>query len=395
MHGVKLNKADKDSIWTAKFTVSEFLKRLTYSYWRKSYQVSLHIIRVFLVVSFIAVVIATLAECHPVDHYWQVVPDPGPQCRQQYAQLITMAAADVITDILLIVFPLTILIPTGMPMMRKFKLGALFSINSILIAITTVRVINVVNNQGKQQRRTVFASGEIVAAAAVSNCVIVGSFLRDRGVKKAKWRSSGHSDSIAGGSILPEGGPQSRRTTLGNLVEAGDSDEELFKDMNYRSQLADPNRESSVPRKAQAVSHADLESHDSRANSLHPHTDSRSSSVTRGRPRLGKKASSNSGRGLGARPTRLVKTVTFSDPGGLLDSADSDVTTIDMAETAGPSRMPLFGNLSTIDTAGRVPTADRASETTRAGSMAELQDIGGLLPPERRQEDDDIIKEIH
>lgn len=102
----------------AKFTVSEFLKRLTQQVWRRSYQIGLQFIRWFLVLTFIGVVIATLSECRPFTHYWQVVPDPGPQCRQGYAQLITMGTSDVITDLLLIVFPIPIVLRSAMPMKR-------------------------------------------------------------------------------------------------------------------------------------------------------------------------------------------------------------------------------------------------------------------------------------
>jgi hypothetical protein len=70
------------SIWMAKFTVSEFLKRLTERFWKKGYEWCLRGIRIFLFVTFITVFIATLAECHPFRKYWQVIPDPGPQCRQ-------------------------------------------------------------------------------------------------------------------------------------------------------------------------------------------------------------------------------------------------------------------------------------------------------------------------
>ena len=304
-----------------------------------------------------------------------------------------MASADVITDVLLIALPLTILIPSGMPLMRRFKLGSLFSISSVLIAITIVRVVAVIHNNGKQQRRTVYASGEILAAAAVSNAVVLGSFLRDRGVKKAKWRGSALSDSINNASANgTQVDPESRRHTLGNIVAAGESDEHLFQDMCYRSGLAGSQGESVVPRPAQAVSNADLEHHDYRSASI-PHNSSRGSSVSRGRPGPGKKASMSSGKNAAA-PNRLVKTVTFSDPGGLLDTASSDAsTTIDMIEVAGPSRPPMFGDTSGSEGTGPSRT-DQASENTRAGSMAELQDVGGLLYQERRPEDDDMIRVI-
>lgn len=60
-------------IWISKFTVSEFLKRITSAIWRRSYEITLHCIRVFLVATFIAVVIATLAECQPFDHVSKLI----------------------------------------------------------------------------------------------------------------------------------------------------------------------------------------------------------------------------------------------------------------------------------------------------------------------------------
>lgn len=57
------------SIWMAKFTVSVFLRRLTQCFWKKDYEWDLRGIRIFLVVTFVMVLIATLAECQPVTHY--------------------------------------------------------------------------------------------------------------------------------------------------------------------------------------------------------------------------------------------------------------------------------------------------------------------------------------
>jgi len=55
-----------------KWTISEFLKRLTATSWNRHYERVLQVIRGFLVVTFLAVVIGTLAECRPFSHYWQV-----------------------------------------------------------------------------------------------------------------------------------------------------------------------------------------------------------------------------------------------------------------------------------------------------------------------------------
>lgn len=155
--------------------------------WRRSLQVALQMIYYFLASTLIAVVIATLAECQPFDHYWQVIPDPGMNCRAGYANLITMGTCDVITDLLLVAFPIPIVLMTNMPVKRKIALALSFALSLILVAITLYRVPMVIFHHGSQQYRSLLASLEILAATAVSNAVVIGSFVRDRGVKKLKF----------------------------------------------------------------------------------------------------------------------------------------------------------------------------------------------------------------
>ncbi|KAI9737543.1 MAG: hypothetical protein M1834_009698 [Cirrosporium novae-zelandiae] len=172
----------------AKFTVSEFLKRLMSAQWRESYERILDFVRYFLIITFIAVFIATLSECQPFDHYWQVVPDPGPKCRQGYAQLIAMGVCDIITDVILVIFPIPMVLVSNMRLKRKISLTLLFSMSLFMVAITSYRVPSVINRHGAQQYRTLLASLEILAAAAITNSIVIGSFIRDRGVKKQKFK---------------------------------------------------------------------------------------------------------------------------------------------------------------------------------------------------------------
>lgn len=226
-------------IWMAKFTVSEFLKRLTERFWKRGYEKGLRIIRIVLVVTFLLVVVATLAECHPTSHYWQVIPDPGPQCRQAYAQLLTMGVADIITDILLVAFPIPIIVRSGMPLKRKISLTALFSLSVMLIAVTGARMPMVIHRRGLQQFRTVFASSEILAATIVSNSIILGSFLRDRGVKKPKFKAPSTTDS-------GERRPSARRLT----DQTCSSDENLARSLGYRTKPELQEKTSSLARPA-------------------------------------------------------------------------------------------------------------------------------------------------
>ncbi|CAI7608633.1 unnamed protein product [Penicillium glandicola] len=184
-------------IWTAKVTVCEFLKRVTGLTWRRSTTFFLRFISFFLFSTLVAVVIATLAECQPFNHYWQVTPDPGPTCRTGYVNLITMGTCDVITDLFLVAFPVPIILMAQMPLKRKLALSSLFCLSLTLVGITCYRVPSVIAHKGSQQYRSLIASLEILAATAVSNVLVIGSFVRDRGIKKLKYKRAQGSASVS------------------------------------------------------------------------------------------------------------------------------------------------------------------------------------------------------
>ena len=83
-----------------------FLRTLTEAVWRNSHQRLLRYLHILLAVTFVGTVISVFAECQPFDHYWQVMPDPGPHCRQGSAHLFTMGSLNAITNVVLVVFPI-------------------------------------------------------------------------------------------------------------------------------------------------------------------------------------------------------------------------------------------------------------------------------------------------
>ena len=213
-------------IWIAKWTILEFLKRTignTAGSWHKSYELGMRLIDLFLVLTFIAVVIATLTECHPFSHYWQVVPTASPKCREGIAQLITMGVCDIITDLVLVFFPIPLVLASSMRMKRKISLILLFLLSLGLVGITAFRVPSTISRKSAQQYRSLLASLEILAASAVANAVIIGSFIRDRGVKKVKFRSM----SIGGGSTLDRTPTRNRSITIAHWG----SDDDLVRDL--------------------------------------------------------------------------------------------------------------------------------------------------------------------
>ncbi|TLD24618.1 Carbamoyl-phosphate synthase arginine-specific large chain [Venturia nashicola] len=340
-------------IWMAKFTISEFLKRLTSSFWRPQYEILLRGIRIFLAVTFIAVVIATLAECQPFHHYWQVIPDPGPQCRLGYAQLFTMGVSDIITDLLLIFFPIPIVVRAkAFTIRRKISLVLLFSLSLILVALTAYRVKSVIEHRGRQQYRSVSASGEILAAAAVANAIVIGSYLRDRGVKKQKFK---YNNSVSDSTERPT----TRRPTV--AFHSNESDEDLFKDMCYRTPALEERPEPRAPPMVASPCRTDSELSKEKDDYFQESTmDSDESDVKKS---VDIPLSPMTSHTRHCSPSKK-RNVSFSDVGGLLEDASSGSSTIAPSPT-------------TIHVQDWAPTPS----VPRRGSRQILSDLGGLLSP--------------
>ncbi|KAF2020830.1 hypothetical protein BU24DRAFT_9145 [Aaosphaeria arxii CBS 175.79] len=369
-------------IWTAKFTVSEFLKRMTERFWKRGYEFGLRGIRVFLAVTFVAVVIATLSECRPFNHYWQVIPDPGPQCRQGYAHLLTMGITDIITDLLLIFFPIPIIMRSGMGKRRKASLIALFSLSFALIAITGARIPLVIHRRGIQQFRTVFASSEILAAALVSNAIILGSFLRDRGPKKPKYKPSSATDSM------------DRRSSRRQTLQQWGSDEDLARSLGFR---ANPELVHEQDKAARPAPKADVGLLSRRSGQVVPFNDSNWNF-----PPAETTASRESG---GLDPTaravdeplvspRGARRVSFYDVGGLLENGQAPSPTDSVIAHDFATQQPRRGSRASIPTFSSsrttLPSARRSSRVLEESQDHELavrnsQQAAGPVPSETQR----------
>jgi hypothetical protein len=320
----------------------------------------LRFIRWFLLVTFIAVIIADLAECVPINHYWQVRPDPGPKCRQGYAWLITTGSANVITDLLLIFFPIPIIVRSHMPVKRKLQLVLLFGLSVLPIGTNLYQIPKIIEKHGVQQYRSLWASVEILFATGVANALVLGSFVRDRGVKKMKWKYASTTDSMDRVS--------SRR---GTVVQQWGSDEDLVRDLglgvdpelrgsvssSLKPRIAPMAVPGNIPIAARPLkdwrfpAHSDADSEDFEILKVPEQAHSPGDIST----------------------TLIPRKVSFFDVGGLLgpdqELRRTSSTTSDIA--AGSGAAP-----STASHDFAVPQTSSA----RRGSTVLLQDLGGLLP---------------
>lgn len=350
------------TLWTLKNTILEFFRRLNVT-WERSYEITLNVIRCTLVATFVAVIISDLAECHPFSHYWQVLPDPGGQCRQGYAQLLTMAACNVFTDLLLVVFPIPVIVRSGLNFKRKVQLILLFSLSLAPVTVTLYRVPHIIQDHGSQSSRSLYASVELLFATAAANAIVLGSFVRDRGVKKRRFKYG----SIAAGSLERSSGSESRRPTLnrhwGSL-------EDLARDTGFGVQpdlrQADSESQERLFTAAPALTASNDMNNWNFPGQKRTSVRSDDSLLSRDRPLT----SGNTWNTPNATPRK----VPFFDVGGLLDDRPISRQSSWRSSEGAPVSPHSVPSQS-------VPASGTGF---RRGSTAFLQDIGGLLSPSYR-----------
>jgi len=95
-------------LWSLKFSTSTFLNQLTSSTSTNSkrHERAFLVFNIFLVATFLGVVVSILAPCQPFSRLWQVLPDPGAQCRSGYLFTITNGVLNAVTNMALVIFPL-------------------------------------------------------------------------------------------------------------------------------------------------------------------------------------------------------------------------------------------------------------------------------------------------
>ncbi|KAK3391091.1 hypothetical protein B0H63DRAFT_131786 [Podospora didyma] len=349
------------TLWVLKNAILEFFKRLNVA-WERSFDVALLFIRCTLVLTFVAVVISDLAECQPFSHYYQVLPVPAGQCRQGYAQLLTMAVCNVMTDLLLVFFPIPIIIGSQMTVKRKVQLVLLFSLSLVVVVITIYRVPHIIQDGGSQQSRSLYASIELLFATAAANSLVLGSFVRDRGVKKKKFKY----ESVAAGSLDNPTTNNSRRPTM---TKQWGSDEDLVRDVGY-GVTPDLRELPPSPSDMRFYTPAPMASASDDMHFWQFPSPKRTSATRSDDPLM---ATGDLMPSTRSNSTIAARKVSFIDAGNLLSDVQGE-----------PSRRESSISATDPSSAGGSmpsPTVPASASGLRRGSTTLLQEIGGLLSP--------------
>ena len=246
---------------------------------------------------------------------------------------------------------------------RKISLVLLFALSLILVGITLYRVISVIDRHSDQQFRSLLASLEILAAAAVSNALVLGSFVRDRGAKKQRFRfgSTGGHSSLDRTTTAPH-----RAITARNWG----SDADLVGDLGLRLDPELTEKATNIPRPAPVAapfdSTSDMNTSDvaekswtftNRVSGERDNSDIESPGpVHRLQPGQSE---------VSTTPRRL----SFFDVGSLLGENES--TSVRLPRSSAVNQQQP----NTLESPGLSPH----TVGSRRGSHALLQDIGGLM----------------
>lgn len=274
------------------------------------------------------------------------------------------------TDILLVVYPIPIVWMSAMSIKRKIQLSLLFMLSLALVAITCYRVPMVINRHGSQQYRSLLASLEILAATGVSNAVVIGSFIRDRGVKKQKFKFG----SIGGSSL-------DRTPTRQQAIyqHHWGSDADLVGDLGINLQPELQSQKSPVPRPAPAAAPA------------HPFSPSGApmnqnwgfrrsisefdrASVSSGSSDPKTDLVESTGPTTPHLPT--PRKMSFFDVGGLLESS-SPPDSARSRRSSQSTNIPM----QSLDF-----TSNASTRTTQTPNRAFLSDVGGLLASHQEED---------
>ncbi|KAH7140916.1 hypothetical protein EDB81DRAFT_67651 [Dactylonectria macrodidyma] len=165
-------------LWSLKLCLLTFYSRfVNHLRWGK---IATAILWWTIILTFIGVVIATLAECQPMSLSWVIIPDDQRNfCSQGVINLLVMAISNAVTDIALLILPFPVLFQTSLDRKNKLQLSLLFGIGIVVVAITIVRIPLIFMSSVTQSARSLWASVEIVCACIVANAAFFYAIVKD------------------------------------------------------------------------------------------------------------------------------------------------------------------------------------------------------------------------
>jgi hypothetical protein len=166
------------SLWSLKLCLLSFYSRLMDALERG--HAIVRALRALIIITFVAVLIATLTECRPLSIMWHLAPKAQrDMCTRGLANLMTMAIFNIVTDLALIVLPFPILKFIRLDRRAKIQLSFLFGIGLVVVIVTVLRIPLILVAAVSQRSRSMWASIEILCACIVANAAFFLAIVKD------------------------------------------------------------------------------------------------------------------------------------------------------------------------------------------------------------------------
>lgn len=126
----------------------------------------LYVIWGTLLSTFVASIITVFTSCTPIRRSWQINPNPG-DCTIGSIWIYTYEVSNIITDVILMAVPFSLIMSAKIATMKRLRILALFSVGLFLISISIVRIIRGRDSRS-QAGHTLWASLEVFFASVVA-----------------------------------------------------------------------------------------------------------------------------------------------------------------------------------------------------------------------------------
>ena len=137
-------------------------------HWKHTIKVSWALV----VATYVAVVLASVLECHPFKLYWQISPAPG-QCVHAYTQLYVQGISNIVLDLCLLAISYPLLNFKNKSWSQTLRVGLLFILGFFTIIVTCVRLAYIHGENSFQPVRSFWASVQMFTSTFVANAPII------------------------------------------------------------------------------------------------------------------------------------------------------------------------------------------------------------------------------
>ncbi|KAG9252261.1 uncharacterized protein F5Z01DRAFT_638535 [Emericellopsis atlantica] len=249
-------------IWALKLSMLAFFTRLTpdqtdtdlvQNGLGRPYRIRINIGFALVLGTFLAAILAIFVGCRPFNHYWQINPDPGNSCQAAISRPIiwTSFAANVTTDIYLILIPLPMLWKSTLRTAKKIASSIVLGAGIFVLVCATLKSVFVlVDPVNGAQLAGSWGIREAFTAVMVTNLPMIfplfktwikpwfASALRSTSQKKTyELRNPSGFRTIGGGTAGEGSGPShaysKNRSRTGHGTGAGSSSHAMSTNMTF------------------------------------------------------------------------------------------------------------------------------------------------------------------